>query len=259
MPLAVVSRKVTEPEQQPKSRLLERTTRSISLTDTGRDCFQSCRRLLGDMAEAQRDASGEYRAPNGSFAASAPACPVGTRLSCAYRPRFPQAYPEIDLGLRLGAGGDNLIKQQLDVAVRVGPIRHFVCASPDYLKRRGMPQRPSELTDHDCVTLAPNETATEWVFMWSKSAEKYPVGAHLTVTTVETAVDAAVAGVGNAQLFCYQVSNPIVDGKLELLIRDFAAAAVPGPYGPCQRTANAAEAARVHRYRDTATEVVAGV
>jgi len=233
MPLATVSRKVAELEEQLKARLLVRSTRSISLTDAGRDYFESCRRLLEDLAEAERLASGEYQAPKGTLAVSAPVV-FGRTYLAPIVVEFLQAYPDVDVDLRLGAGGDNLIEQQIDLAVRigvlpdsslmavrVGEIRHVVCASPAYLKRRGVPKHPGDLIAHDCVTLAPNEVGTEWIFSNDKGADKYPVRSRLTVTTAETAADAAVAGVGITHLFCYQVSKPIAEGKLKLLIRDF--------------------------------------
>ena len=106
-------------------------------------------------------------------------------------------------------------------AIRAGEIRHVVCASPEYLKRRGAPKHPTDLIEHDCVTLTPNESATEWVFIHGKRIEKYAVRSRLTVTTAETAVEAAVAGVGITHLFCYQVSKPIAEGQLTVLIREF--------------------------------------
>ena len=233
MPLATVSRKVSELEDALGARLLVRTTRNISLTDTGRDYFERCRRLLEDLAEAERLASGEYRAPKGTLAVSSPIV-FGRTYLAPIVVEFLQAYPEVDVDLRLGTSGDNMIEQQIDLAVRIGvlpdsslmavlagEIRHVVCASPEYLRRRGVPNHPNELIGHDCVTLAPNETAAEWVFAHAKGAEKYPVRSRLTVTTAETATDAAVAGVGITHLFCYQVSKPVAEGKLQVLLRDF--------------------------------------
>jgi DNA-binding transcriptional LysR family regulator len=233
MPLATVSRKVADLEEQLKARLLVRSTRSISLTDTGRDYFESCRRLLEDLAEAERLAAGEYRAPKGSLVISAPVV-FGRAYLAPIVVDFLQAYPDIDVDLRLGAGGDNLIEQQIDLAIRIGvqpdsslmairagEIRHVVVASPSYLQRRGLPKHPRDLIEHSCVTLAPHETATEWIFMYDKGANKYPVRSRLIVTTAEAAADAAVAGVGIAHLFCYQVSKPVADGTLQLLIREF--------------------------------------
>ena len=233
MPLATVSRKVAELEEQLSVRLLVRSTRSISLTDAGRDYFESCRRLLDDLAEAERRASGEYQAPKGTLAVGAPVV-FGRAYLAPIVVEFLQAYPEVDIDLRLGAGGDNLIEEQIDLAVRIGvlpdsslmsiragEIRHVVSASPGYLERRGQPKHPRELVEHDCVTLAPHETASEWVFMHGTRIEKYPVRSRLTVTTAETAADAAVAGVGITHLFCYQVSRLITEGKLKLLLREF--------------------------------------
>jgi DNA-binding transcriptional LysR family regulator len=233
MPLATVSRKVAELEEQLDARLLVRSTRSISLTDTGRDYFESCRRLLDELAEAERLASGEYRAPKGMLTISAPVV-FGRAYLAPIVVDFLQAYPEVDVELRLGNGNDNHIEQQIDlevrigaladsglIALRAGEIRHVVCASPDYLKRRGVPRHPGELIGHDCVTLAPSETANEWIFMNDRQTDRYPVRSRLTVTAAETAADAAIAGVGIAHLFCYQVSKAIAEGTLQRLIKEF--------------------------------------
>lgn len=233
VPLATVSRKVAELEESLKVRLLVRSTRSVSLTDTGREYFERCRRVLEDLAEAERLASGEYRAPKGLIAVSAPVV-FGRAYVAPVVVEFLKAYPDVDVDLRLGASGENMIEQQLDAAIRIGPlrdsslvairageIRHVVCASPDYIERNGAPRHPNELIRHDCVTLAPNETSTEWVFFRDKGAERYPVRSRLTVTTAEAAADAAAAGVGVAHLFCYQVSRAIGEGRLSLLMREF--------------------------------------
>lgn len=233
MPLATVSRKVSELEEALRARLIVRSTRSIALTDIGRDYLETCRRVLEDLAEAERRASGEYRAPQGHLVVSAPIV-FGRLYLAPVAIAFLRAFPAIDVELRLGDAPGNLIEEQTDVALRIGPlpdsglmalragdIRHVVCASPDYLARRGTPEHPRDLIDHDCVTLMPWETATEWVFVMNQRTEKVPVRSRFSVTTAETAVDAAVAGLGITHLFCYQVSKPIAEGTLKVLMPGF--------------------------------------
>jgi len=232
-PLATVSRRVADLERELRVQLLVRTTRNVTLTDVGHDYLLSCRRLLEELAEAERLVSGEYRAPKGTLVVSAPFV-LGRAYLAPITADFLHVYPEVDIDLRLGTTDGSLVEQQIDLAVqigalsdssmkaiKVGEVKHVVCASPDYLRRRGVPKHPNELVDHECVTLVPHETATEWVFMHEKRIDRYPVRSRLTVATAETAVDAAVAGVGLTHLFCYQVSKSIEEGKLKLLIRDF--------------------------------------
>ena len=184
------------------------------------------------VAVAFRRAS-EYRAPKGHLVVSAPIV-IGRLYLAPIVLEFLRAYPDIDVELKLGEHAGNLIEEQTDVAVRIGPspdsglialrageIRHVVCASPAYIAQRGAPQHPHDLAGHDCITLMPWETPTEWIFTLDKRTTKVAVRRRLAVTTAETAADAAVAGLGIAHLFCYQVSQAFADGTLALLIRDF--------------------------------------
>lgn len=233
MPLATVSRKVSELEEQLRVQLLVRSTRSLALTDAGQDYFASCRQLLEQLAEAERIASGQYRAPKGLLVVGAPVM-FGRMYLAPIVLEFLGAYPEIDIELRLGDAVMNLIDERIDVAVRIGQlsdsglmaikageIRHVVAASPAYLAQKGSPAHPRELGEHDCITLTPWETPGEWIFSPGSRAEKYPVRSRFSVTTAETALDAAVAGLGITHLFCYQVSKAVADGQLHLLMRPF--------------------------------------
>jgi DNA-binding transcriptional LysR family regulator len=233
MPLASVSRKVSELEEHLGAQLLVRSTRSLALTDAGQDYFASCRLLLEQLSEAERLASGQYRAPKGLLVVGAPVM-FGRLYLAPIVLEFLKAYPEIDIELRLGDAVANMIEDQIDVAVRIGHltdsglmavkagvIRHVVSASPAYLANKGTPEHPRDLVDHDCITLTPWESPDEWSFSPAKRTEKFPVRSRFSVTTAETALDAAVAGLGISHLFCYQVSRALAAGQLRLLMRDF--------------------------------------
>ena len=233
MPLATVSRKVSELEEQLRVQLLVRSTRSLALTDAGQEYFASCRQLLEHLAEAERLASGQYRSPKGLLVVGAPVM-FGRMYLAPIVLEFLKAYPEIDIEMRLGDTIANMIEDQIDVSVRIGhlsdsglmavragEIRHVVVASSAYLRDKGTPTHPRELVGHDCITLTPWETPGEWIFSPGKRVDKYPVRSRFSVTTAETALDAAVAQLGITHLFCYQVSKALADGQLRLLMRDF--------------------------------------
>lgn len=239
MPLATVSRKVAELEAELRVPLLTRSTRSIALTDAGRGYVESCRALLEQLAEAERLASGQYSAPRGRLVIGAPTA-FGRLYLAPIIVAFLKAYPEIDVELRLGEQDGNMIEEQQDVAIRIGAladsglvairagsIRHVVCASPGYLESRGTPAHPQQLLSHDCVTLLPGESATEWLFRDGAAVTRAPVRSRLCVTAAETAVDAAIAGLGLAHLFCYQVSDAVTQGRLRVLLHDFEPAPFP--------------------------------
>ena len=239
MPLATVSRKVSELEDQLRVQLLARSTRKIALTEAGQQYFATCRRLLEDLGEAERLAAGEYSAPRGGLVVSAPIV-FGRLYLAPIVVEFLKAYPDVDVELRLADSIVNLIEEHADVAIRIGQlpdsgliavkageIRHVVCASPAYLAERGTPSHPRELAGHDCITFTALQSPIEWTFVNGKRVEKIPVHSRLSVSTAEAAADAAIAGVGITRLLCYQVSKAITDGSLTVLMRDHEPTPLP--------------------------------
>jgi DNA-binding transcriptional LysR family regulator len=233
MPLATVSRKVSELEEQLGVQLLARSTRRVSLTDTGRQYFEACRRILDDVSEAERAASGEYRAPRGELIITTPIVfgrlhilPVVTEFLKAYAEVDVQMIlvdrvvdmldEHIDLALRIGELPDSSL-----IAVRIGEIGRVVCASPHYLGAHGVPAHPRELAGHDAITFAGLSSANEWSFATGGAVERFPVRSRLTVTTAEAALDAAIAGAGLTRVLSYQAAAAVRDGRLILLLRDF--------------------------------------
>jgi DNA-binding transcriptional LysR family regulator len=230
-PLTTVSRKVAELEDHLSIRLLTRTTRKVTLTDAGHLYFQRCRRLLDDLEQSERLASGEYQAPRGSLIVSAPLA-LGRLHLTPIIAEFLAAYPEIDVDLRLSDKFADLVESGVDVALRVGhlrdsslkalkvgSIRHVICASPGYLARHGAPAQPLDLGAHHCVTFTGLEGAREWIFRSGRKIERLRVRSRLAVNTAEAAADAATADVGVTRLLCYQVSRAVLDGRLKLLLR----------------------------------------
>jgi DNA-binding transcriptional LysR family regulator len=238
-PLTSVSRKVAELEDHLRARLLTRTTRKVTLTDTGQMYFQRCRRLLDELGESERLASGEYQAPRGGLTVSAPLA-LGRLHLTPIVAEFLAAYPDIDVALLLSDTVANIVADGVDVAVRVGQlpdsslralrvgsIHHVVCASPSYLARRGTPSKPSDLGTHHCVTFTGLEGSKEWTFRAGRKVERLAIRSRLAVNTAEAAADAACAGTGITRLLCYQVSGAVSDGRLQLLLRKFEPPPLP--------------------------------
>ena len=231
-PLATLSRKVSELEEQLKVRLLSRSTRQLALTDSGQEYLTVCKRLLDELHDVERQLSGEYRAPKGELVVSAPIV-FGRLYVMPIVVAFLRAYPDVQVDLRLADSVTNLLEDHIDVAVRIGDlpdsaimavragdIRHVVCASPAYIAAHGAPAHPSALVDHDCISCTALQAPHEWTFKHGNQIERYKVRARLVVTTAEAAADAAIAGAGVTRLLCYQVARAIGDGRLALLMRD---------------------------------------
>lgn len=233
MPLASVSRKVSDLETHLKTRLLTRSTRKLTLTDAGQRYIEACRRILEDVEEAERAASGEYSTPKGDLIITAPI--VFGRLHVnPIVVEFLNAYPEIDVRMALADRVVNLLEERVDVAVRIGElpdsslvatrvglIRRVVCASPAYLAARGVPTRPADLRTHDCVTFEGLASPESWTFAVRKGSVSVAIHSRLTVSTADAAIDAAVAGLGLARVLSYQVASAIRSSELVVVLRDF--------------------------------------
>jgi DNA-binding transcriptional LysR family regulator len=232
MPLATVSRKVSELEDQLRVRLLNRSTRKISLTDSGRQFYEACRRILDDLGEAERAASGEYSAPKGELILTAPIV-FGRLHLVPIVAEFLKAYGDVDVQMLLVDRVVDLFDEHIDVAlrigelpdssmiaVRIGSIGRVVCASPAYLAARGTPAHPNELASHDAVTFSGLSSAKEWPFRIGTSTEMFAVRSRFTVTTAEAALDAAIAGAGITRLLSYQAAAAVLDGRLVIVLRD---------------------------------------
>jgi len=157
IPLATVSRRVSELEAHLNVRLLHRSNRKLVLTDAGRSYVASCRRILEEIAEAERGASGEYLAPQGQLIVTTPSVFGRTHL-LPIVVGFLRAFSDIRMRLLLTDRYVNLIEEHVDLAVRIGEladsstivtrvglIRLVLCASPAYLKKRGTPKQPADL------------------------------------------------------------------------------------------------------------------
>lgn len=239
MPLATVSRKLSDLETHLRARLLHRSTRKLALTEAGRDYYASCKRILEDVGEAERDASGEYSEPRGELTVAAPIV-FGRLHLLPVIAQFLQAYPQVDVRLVQGDRISNLVEEHLDLALRIGVlpdssltatalgrVRRVCCASPGYLARRGVPSQPEDLGGHDCVSFASLDAADHWRFAKAGDDRIVKVNPRLLVNTAEAAIDAAIAGVGITRVLSYQVAAPIREGRLQRLLSAHEAEPMP--------------------------------
>jgi DNA-binding transcriptional LysR family regulator len=233
MPLATVSRKVSELEAHLRTRLINRTSRRLMLTDAGRSYVAACKRILEDIGEAERAAAGEYMAPRGDLTVAAPIV-FGRLHVLPVTIEFLKAYPDIDIRVALADRVVNLQEDDIDLAIRigdlpdsslvatcVGSIRRVVCGSPAYFAQRDTPKNPGELSTHDCITFDALMSPDAWKFAVGKSTVSVAVHSRLIVNTAEAAIDAAIAGIGITRVLSYQVASALRAGTLALALRDF--------------------------------------
>ncbi|PTT98720.1 LysR family transcriptional regulator [Pseudomonas sp. HMWF031] len=239
MPLATVSRKVAELESHLQTRLLHRTTRQLSLTEAGASYVAACRRILEDLAEVERAATGEYASPKGELVVTAPVV-FGRLHLVPVIAEFLAHYPEIEINLMLTDRVVHLMEEHCDVAVRigdlpdsslmatqVGAVRRVVCASPDYLATHGIPFKPADLAGHACITFEVLASVGAWVFETGKSEVSVRVHSRLAVNTAEAAIDAAMLGVGVIRVLSYQVADALRKDALRVVLEPFESLPLP--------------------------------
>jgi DNA-binding transcriptional LysR family regulator len=239
MPLATVSRKVSDLETHLGTRLLNRTSRRLTLTDAGRSYVAACKRILEDIDEAERTASGEYSAPRGDLVVTAPIV-FGRLHVLPVAMEFLNVYPDINLRLMLADRVVNLQEDHVDlavrigalpdsslIAIRVGMIRRVVCGSPSYFAAHGALHAPADLATHACVTFDGLTAPTAWSFVDGKSTMSIAIHSRLIVNTAEAAIDAAMAGLGVTRVLSYQVADAVRAGTLTCALRDYEPAGMP--------------------------------
>jgi DNA-binding transcriptional LysR family regulator len=222
-----------------KTQLLVRSTRRLTLTESGRGYVAACRRILEDVNEAERAAAGEYTEPRGELTMTAPMV-FGRLHVLPVLTEFLKAYPEVKVRLALGDRNFNLLEDQVDLALRIGELpdsglittqlgslRRVACASPEYLSRRGIPERVEDLAAHDCVSFDVFAAGDIWRFEVEGTETAVKIHPRLTVSTAEAAIDAAVAGLGVTRVLSYQVESAFRAGALKLVLESFERAPVP--------------------------------
>jgi DNA-binding transcriptional LysR family regulator len=239
MPLATVSRKLSDLEAHLKARLLARSTRKLTLTDAGRAYFASCKRILEDVQEAELTAGGEYTTPKGDLIVTAPIV-FGRLHVVPLVTEFLNAYPQVDVRLHLGDRIANLLEDHIDLAIRigelpdstlsatrVGTVRRVLCASPEYLDAHGTPHSPGELTSHQLIAFDGLMSPGSWAFKAHGADVSVPIQPRLTVNTAEAALDAALAGFGITRVLSYQMASAGKAGLLSIVLEDHEPAALP--------------------------------
>lgn len=231
IPLATLSRKISDLEAHLRAKLLLRTSRTLTLTDAGRTYIEACRRILADVEESERAAAGEYSAPRGELVITAPVL-FGRLHVLPAVTEFLRRYRDIDIRMVLSDQVVHLLEDHVDVALRIGRLpdsgmvaiglgstRRVTCASPHYLAAGGWPSRPSDLSGHRCVSLDSSQRG--WMFSADGTELTVPITPRLVVNSSDAAIDAAVAGLGIIRVLGYQVAERLATGQLQLLLEEF--------------------------------------
>jgi DNA-binding transcriptional LysR family regulator len=241
MPVATLSRKLSDLEAHLGVRLLTRSTRRLELTEAGQEYVASSRLILEQVGELERAVAGEYLAPRGELLLTAPLS-FGRRHVLPMVNDFLAQHADISVRLALSDEHLDLIGQRVDLAVRIGRLSDsqliarrtgvmpwVVVASPELLARTGEPRTPDDLADLPCVGIDFINLAASWRFRVPGAGADHnvPVRCRLAVSNGEGAVDAAIAGVGLTQTLLYQAAPAIARGRLKVVLGGYAAAPLP--------------------------------
>jgi len=236
---SVVTRLVARLENQLGIRLLQRTTRSVTLTDAGTRYLERARRILSDLEEAEESASAERAQPTGRLVVSAPAMFGRLHVSplmCRYLNQNPDVIGELTLSDRVV----NLIDDGIDLAVRIGHLadssliarlagttRRVLVASPSYLERRGVPATPPELAQHQTIQFRPLASVTEWSFSEGGRELRVPLASHYSTNSADAALWHAEHDGGLTFALSYQVVDAAQAGRLRIVLEAFEPAPLP--------------------------------
>jgi DNA-binding transcriptional LysR family regulator len=234
-----VTRAVAALEDRLGARLLHRTTRVVRLTEAGTHFLADCKRILGELEEAEAAATGSHSELRGPLAITAPlmfgrlhVAPIvldflkrhpGVVARTLYLDRVTDLIEEgIDTAVRIGALPDSSL-----TAIRVGSMRRIICASPRYLRARGTPRAPADLAGHDAVAFGGTTPLREWTFGAEGARQTVTPLVRLEVNSAEVAVAAATAGQGVTRVLYYQAARELRAGKLRVVLAEFEPPALP--------------------------------
>jgi DNA-binding transcriptional LysR family regulator len=236
---SVVTRAVGDLEKMLNVRLLTRSTRVVKVTEAGERYAQDCQRLLGDLDEIEKAATGAHLSVKGKLVISTSTMYGKMKVSSVVL-EYLRRYPEVEIECRYVDRQVNLLNEGVDIAIRIGDLpdssyhatplastRRVVCASPEYLARHGTPTHPRDLMNLGLICALGVEPGTRWKFQDQLTALQIPVKPRLATSCNEQAITAAMEGVGIVRLLSYMVDKPLAEGRLVELLTDFAPPSVP--------------------------------
>ncbi len=234
-----VVRSLSMLEQMLGTRLLQRTTRRMSLTVEGRQYLERCRTILAEVARAEQVLSSQHADPRGELRVTAPVAYGRLKVVPAVT-RFLQAHDKVSVDLLLLDRVVNLVEEGLDVGVRIAPlvdsssiatrvgeVRRVVVASPRLLRRHPAPRHPRQLAELPTVRFEGGSAGSSWTFDDQGRRITVLVAGRLTCNHIEAAVDACVQGLGFGQFLSYQVESMVARRKLRIVLPRFEPAPIP--------------------------------
>ncbi len=232
-----LTRQLNALEEHLGARLMNRSTRSVTLTEEGNQYYQDARRILEELEGADRTVSELSGPPSGLLRVAMPVA-FGRLHVGPVLPEFLRAYPNIQLDIRLSDTVADLALERIDMAIRLGPMAspdliarrlaphcRVICASPDYLGQHGAPTKPADLAQHNCLQFEYLTGNSTWILTREGKSEKVRVSGNLRANGSELLREAAIGGAGLLLMPTWLVGEDMAAGRLMWVLEDW----VPTP------------------------------
>src|SRR5882672_6135513 len=237
MPKSTVSRKVSDLEERLDARLLQRTTRKLSLTDAGRAYYDYCARIVGEVEDAERAVSSLQETPRGLLRVTAP---INVAFLGPIVSDFLKRYPEVRLELFCTGRAVDLVEERFDLGIRAGALADstliakslgsagwLLVATPAYLKKRGRPRAPEDLKNHDCMFFGSRLDSAGLRLESGDRSVRVPLNPRLMVSDNDILHAVANAGLGIALLPVFRCLEDLRAHRLERVLRERNAPSTP--------------------------------
>jgi LysR family transcriptional regulator for bpeEF and oprC len=234
MSQSTVSKHIASLEERLDTKLLNRSTRSLKLTEAGKEYYQHCIRILNDFQEAEASVGKGKIDPTGTLRISTSAA-FGRTYLLPYLGEFLSTYPDINIDLMFGDKYTDLVKEGIDLAIRIGPLEdssliakkigsspRLVVASPAYLVKHSRPKTPADLIKHDCLFYSLQKSPDLWYFNSTQEGdESIRVNGRVKASSPDAVCDATLEGLGISILGEWYVRKHIKNGSLIKILPDF--------------------------------------
>ncbi|GMR18281.1 MAG: LysR family transcriptional regulator [Gammaproteobacteria bacterium] len=230
---AQVSKSIMQLEEYLGTRLLNRTTRRVSLTEIGRIYFERCITILHDIEEIEGVAGEQTNKPQGTLTLNAPTSFGVLHLSEAI-PQYLKHYPEMQVSLKLSDRFIDVVAEGFDLVIRIAeledtsliarkiaPCKRVFCASQEYLKQKGIPKVPQDLVNHDCLVYSNELKSDSWELHGLEGTESIKVNGPVCADNGDILKAAAVSGLGITLLPTFIVGPDICAGRLQQVLPDY--------------------------------------
>jgi len=230
---SAISKLIVRLEDRLGARLLNRTTRRLSLTGEGRAYYERCRPILADIEDAERAVLDLNSAPKGLLKINASTAFAQYHVEPLI-PSFLEMYPDLKIQLTMSDSLVNLVEEEVDVVIRIAklpdstliarklaPAKRMVAAAPSYIEKHGMPNTPDDLIHHNCLTLSFETGLNQWEFKGENGPKRYRVDGNFESNNATALHDAALSGLGLIRAANFIIGPDIQAGRLIPVLSDY--------------------------------------